>query len=201
MAKRIPSWLWRIVLQCTTDHIGEKGTTVVLRRCGLEEAIGSDPEDDETPSITVKEFSHYIKALFDIFGEEGAKPILLRSGKIGFISAYERMPAPIKAARTLVRVLPEKKRLIMVIREFSKAFDETMGTAGNVRTEGEKIVVEIPDCPYCKGITTETPACYVEIGLLFQLIETAVGTGYTVRETHCMAAGDDVCRFVIEKAP
>jgi len=61
-------------------------------------------------------------------------------------------------------------------------------------------VVEIPDCPHCRGFSTETPACYVEIGLLSQLIEAAVGSGYTVKETKCVATGDPVCRFEIEKS-
>lgn len=200
MGTRIPSWLWRIVLACSTDNIGEKGTATVLRRSGLERFIGVTPPDEDTPSILVDEFSQYVKALVDIFGENGARPILLRSGKIGFTSAYYRMPPTIKVASRLLRILPEKKRLMTVVSEFSKAFNETLGTHGVTTDKGEKIVVKIPDCPHCKGISAEKPVCYVEIGLLTQLVETAVGTAYTVRETECMAKGDPVCQFEIEKS-
>jgi predicted hydrocarbon binding protein len=102
-----------------------------------------------------------------------------------------------------------------VVSEFSKAFNETLGTHGVTTDEEEKIVVKIPDCPHCRGIFAEKPVCYVEIGLLTQLVETAVDTAYIVRETECMAAvdtayivretecmakGDPVCRFEIEKS-
>ena len=200
MESRIPSWLWRIVLACTTDNIGEKGTHTVLRRSGLAHFIGTTPEDDESPSVLVDEYSKYIKALVDIFGEDGARPILLRSGKVGFVSAYERMPPVIKVASKILKVLPERKRLATVVKEFSNAFNETLGTQGAASEDAEKIVVEIPDCPHCKGISTEKPVCYVEIGLLSQLVETAVGKGYTVTETECTAKGDPVCRFIIEKS-
>ncbi|MBU7015967.1 MAG: hypothetical protein HXS44_00545 [Theionarchaea archaeon] len=197
--RRIPSWLWRIVLSCTTDNIGEKGTHTVLRRSGLSRFIGIIPENNDSPSITVDEFSQYVKALFDIFGEEGARPILLRSGKIGFTFAYGNMPPLIRFASQMLRVLPEKKRLVTIVSEFNKAFNEVMGTNGAVSEEDDKIIVRIPHCPYCKDISTENPACYVEIGLLTQLMETAGGSNYTVREKKCISSGDSVCQFEIEK--
>lgn len=199
--KRIPSWLWRIVLSCTTDNIGEKGTHTVLRRSGLSQFIGVTPENDDSPSITVDEFSQYIKALFDIFGEEGARPILFRSGRIGFTSAYDNMPPLIRFASQMLRVLPEKKRLVTIVSEFNKAFNEVMGTDGSVSEEDDKIIVKIPYCPYCRDISTENPACYVEIGLLTQLIETAGGSSYAVREKKCISTGDSVCQFEIGKEP
>lgn len=199
METRIPSWLWRIVLSCSTDNIGEGGTRTVLRRSGLSQFIGVTPEDDDSPSITVDEFSQYVKALFDIFGEEGARPILLRSGKIGFTFAYDNMPPLIRFASQMLKVLPEKKRLLTIVSEFNKAFNEVMGAQGFVTEEGDKIVVTIPHCPHCRGITTQKPACYVEVGLLTQLIETAVGSSYTVRETKCISTGDSVCQFEIRK--
>lgn len=197
MGTRIPSWLWRIVLQSTTETLGEKGTFTILRRCGLHHFIGNTPEDDDSPSVTVIEFSEYIKALLDIFGEEGARPVMLRAGKTGFTSAYERMPPLIKLASKMLRFVPEKKRVEKVVSEFNKAFNETLGTTGVTMQSHGKTVVELPDCPYCRGISTETPACYVEIGLLSELLKASVGDGYRVEETQCKARGDAVCRFEI----
>lgn len=196
---RIPSWLWCIVLNCTTDNIGEKGTHTALRRSNLDQFITAPPEDDDSPSITVDEFSHYVWTLFDIFGEGGARPILLRSGRIGFTAAYDRMPPLIKLASKMLKVLPEKRRVATVVSEFNKAFDEVMGTHGSVIQDEGSIVVKIPECPYCRGIVTEKPACYVEIGLLLQLVETAVSSGFTVQETKCMAKGDPICQFEVRK--
>ena len=159
--------------------------------------IGNTPEDDDSPSVTVIEFSEYIKALLDIFGEEGARPVMLRAGKTGFTSAYERMPPLIKLASKMLRFVPEKKRVEKVVSEFNKAFNETLGTTGVTMQSHGKTVVELPDCPYCRGISTETPACYVEIGLLSELLKASVGDGYRVEETQCKARGDAVCRFEI----
>jgi bacteriochlorophyll 4-vinyl reductase len=197
---RIPLWLWRIVITSTTDNIGEGGTRTILRRSCLEQFSHITPEDDDTPSVTVDEFSRYIRTLFDIFGEEGARPILLRAGKIGFEFAYEKMPPLIRVASKILKVLPEKMRVKTVVTEFNKAFNDTLSSEGSVFEGDEKVIVEIPDCPHCRGLKTEGPACYVEVGLLSQLIESAVGEGYRIGETKCIAQGDAVCRFEIEKA-
>jgi bacteriochlorophyll 4-vinyl reductase len=199
MDHKIPSWLWRIVLQSTTDTLGERGTHTILRRSGLPHFIGVIPEDDESPSVTVTEFSVYIKALFDIFGEEGAKPVMLRAGKTGFTAAYDRMPPLIKVASKMLQLLPEKKRVEKVVSEFNNAFNKTLGTCGTTTHTNTKTIVELPDCPYCREITTENPACYVEIGLLSELLKGSVGNGYTIKETQCKAIGDTVCRFEISK--
>jgi bacteriochlorophyll 4-vinyl reductase len=197
MKTRIPSWLWRIVLQSTTETLGEKGTHTILRRSGLQNFVGVTPEDDDSPSVAVTEFSEYIEALFDIFGEEGARPVMLRAGKTGFVSAYDRMPPVIKLASKMLRFIPEKKRVEKVVSEFNKAFNETLGTTGVTMQAHGKTIVELPDCPYCRGVSTKAPACYVEIGLLSELLKTSVGEGYVVQETQCKAMGDSVCRFEI----
>ncbi|MGD2247702.1 MAG: hypothetical protein PVF58_04800 [Candidatus Methanofastidiosia archaeon] len=199
MEHKIPSWLWRIVLESTTDTLGERGTHTILRSSGLPYFIGICPKDDESPSVTVTEFSAYIKALFDIFGEEGAKPVMVRAGKTGFTAAYDKMPPLIKVASKILHLLPEKQRVEKVVSEFNNAFNETLGTSGTTMHTDTKTVVELPDCPYCRKITTENPACYVEIGLLSELLKTSVGDTYTVKETQCKATGDPVCRFEISK--
>lgn len=199
MEHRIPSWLWRIVLQSTTDTLGEKGTRTILRSSKLHKFIGVYPEDDESPSVTVNQFSQYIKALFDIFGEEGAKPVMIRAGKTGFTAAYERMPPLIKLASKMLQLIPEKQRVEKIVSEFNNAFNDTLKTTGTTTCTSTKIIVELPDCPYCKKISTHNPACYVEIGLLSELLKRSVGEKYTVKETQCKACGDPVCAFEISK--
>ncbi len=196
---RIPSWLWHTILDATTDNLGEKGTHVVLRRAGLGEHEGIVPKDDDTPSISLDELSSYNQALFDIFGEDGAKPVLLRIGKVAFGFSYERMPPIIKFASKLLSLLPENMKLTKVVTGFIEAYNPLMNTHGCVFEDNGMTVVEIPGSSYCTKLSTKNPACYVEVGLLSELTETAVGPGYEVKETTCMARGDSLCRFEIKK--
>lgn len=196
---RIPSWLWHIILESTTDNLGEKGTHVVLRRAGLEQYRGIVPDDDDTPSISLDELSIYTQALFDIFGEEGAKPVLLRIGKIAFESARDRMPPIIKLASKMLVLLPEHMKLEKVVAAFIEAYNPLMNTHGSVFEDDGMTVVEIPDSSYCTKLSTKNPACYVEVGLFSELAETVVGSGYDVKETTCIARGDPLCRFEIKK--
>lgn len=199
MEERIPSWLWHIILRCTEDSLGEKGMNTILRRAHLEKHIGVRPPQDDTPAVTLDELSQYTQALFDIFGEDGAKPVLLRSGRLGYTFAQDHLPVAVKLAIKALSLLPEKERLVQLVSGFIENYNEIMNIHGSVSKEGEKIIVKIPDSAYSRNISTENPACYIEVGILSALIKDRVGPEYTVKETTCTAKGDPVCRFEIEK--
>ena len=199
MEERIPSWLWHIILKCTGDNVGEKGVDTILRRARLEKHMGTRPPQNDTPAVTLGELSQFTKSLFDIFGEGGAKPVLLRSGRLGYTFAQDHLPVAVKVAMKALSLLPEKEKLIQLVSGFIENYNEIMNIHGSVSKEGEKIIVKIPDSAYSRNISTENPACYVEVGILSALVNDRVGPGYTVKESACTAKGDPVCRFEIEK--
>ncbi len=171
----------------------------ILRRAHLEKHIGVNPPSDNTPAVTLDELSQYTQALFDIFGEDGAKPVLLRSGRLGYTFAQDHLPVAVKLAMKALSLLPEKEKLIQLVSGFIENYNEIMNIHGSVSKEGERIIVKIPDSAYSRSISTENPACYIEVGILSALVNDRVGPGYTIKETACTAKGDSVCRFEIEK--
>ncbi len=52
-------------------------------------------------------------------------------------------------------------------------------------------------CAICYGRHAETPVCHLYTGSISEAVQWASGHEYAVRETHCMACGDDYCRFEI----
>ncbi len=197
--KRIPSWLWGVILGATTDNLGEKGTHTILRRAGLEKHIGVIPENDGAPSISTHELSAYQQALFDIFGEEGAKPVLLRAGKVGFRFAQDNLPPVMKAASKVLILLPEKKRLEKVLTGFIDVWNDIMGTQGSVLEEDGNMVIEFCDSPLCGVLSTQNPAGFVVTGILTELVGANVGPDYQIMETMCLAKGDPMCKYRIKR--
>ena len=195
---RIPSWLWNIMLRCTTDNLGEKGTHTLLRRAGLEDYIGITPSYDDTPAITSLEYARFKEALFDIFGEEGARPILLRCGRLGYQCVLDNFPPSIKIAQRILIILPEWKKLVKAVTEFLHTYDKAMGTTSHVIESEGKVMVEIQNST-SQGLHFEKPVCYVESELILSVINTFVGPGFTVNETLCMGKGDPICQFEITK--
>ncbi len=103
-----------------------------MRRAGLEDHRGVTPEDDDTLSISLDELSSYNQALFDIFGEDGARPVLLRAGKLGFECAQENLPQILKLASKVLNLLPERERLTQVVSRFTEKYGELMHTHGTI---------------------------------------------------------------------
>jgi predicted hydrocarbon binding protein len=195
---QVPSWLWNIVLRCTTDNLGEKGTNTILRRSGLERYHGVIPPYDDTPSISTAEYCRYKEALVDIFGEEGARPILIRSGRLGYKFVQENLPPSIKVAQKVLGLLPEKTKLNRALIEFLKNYDKAMGTESLVTESDGKVIVEMLNST-SQGMKSKNPACYVERELISTMLQYMVGSGYEVEEICCMGMGDPVCRFEIRK--
>jgi len=78
------------------------------------------------------------------------------------------------------------------------SMDAIMDTNSSVYEEGNKFIVEYPDCVFCKKLSTSRPCCFMEIGFLMG-IERYIGKGYKISETKCRGKGDNICRFKIEK--
>lgn len=194
----VPSWLWNIILRCTTDNLGEKGTNTILRRSGLERYKGVIPPYDDTPSISTGEFCRYKEALIDIFGLEGARPILIRSGRLGYRFVHENLPPSIKVATKVLGLLPEKTKLNRALIEFLKNYDKAMGTESLVTESDGNVIVEMQNST-SQGLKFKTPVCFVERELISSVLQYMVGPGYEVEEISCMGMGDPICRFKIEK--
>jgi predicted hydrocarbon binding protein len=195
---RIPSWLWSIILRCTTDNLGEKGTNTLLRRAGLEKYIGVIPPYDDSPTISALEYSEYKKALFEIFGETGARPILLRAGRLGYQCVLDTLPPSIKVASKMMILLPERPKLLRAVTEFLKSYDEALGTRSEVIESDEKVIVDMHNST-SQNLNLDIPVCYVERELLSSVLKKFVGEGFEVKETLCMGKGDPICRFEIVK--
>ena len=60
--------------------------------------------------------------------------------------------------------------------------------------------LDVFDCLMCAGVTSRKPYCSHYAGSLQFITDWAYGKGaYLVRETKCMAMGDDTCLFEIEE--
>jgi predicted hydrocarbon binding protein len=62
---------------------------------------------------------------------------------------------------------------------------------------GAKLAYIESTCAICNGRHSETPICYLYIGSISEAVQWATGREYVVTETHCLAKGDEYCRFEI----
>jgi predicted hydrocarbon binding protein len=66
-----------------------------------------------------------------------------------------------------------------------------------VEEQGDQIAFVDGTCAMCYGRHSDKPICHLYVGSLTEAVLWATGVEYAIRETHCVASGDDFCRFEI----
>lgn len=206
--KRIPSLLLNILFAQVEDMMGRRSLIMLLRQAGLAEYIDSVPPMDDTPCITVEQYSNLLANIYDIFGARGARPIFLRGGRLGATEMRRQRPAQFAVAGTALKLLPSGKRMQLVLDRLAEQGEELYGTPHHLFEEENAFVVEMPDCPYCAEINRRhmaqsrpitKPVCHIPGAVISEMMEWAMGQKHLVEEVSCIALGDPTCRFRISK--
>jgi predicted hydrocarbon binding protein len=210
--KRIPSLLLSILFAEVEERMGRRSLILLLRQTDLAEYIDAPPPVDETPSITVEQYSKLLAQLYDLFGAKGARPILLRGGRLGAAEIRRQRPAQFAVLGTALKLLPVAKRMQIVLDKLAEQGEELYGTPHLLQEEENAFILEMPDCPHCAEIARSAgeghlheknpitqPVCYIPVAAVAEMVEWATGQTHLVEEVACIARGDPACRLRISK--
>jgi predicted hydrocarbon binding protein len=205
---RIPSLLLNILFTQVDEMMGRRSLIMLLRQAGLAEYIDNVPPMDDSPSITVKQYSGLLANIYEIFGARGARPIFLRGGRLGAAEIRRLRPAQFAVAGTALKLLPATKRMKLVLDRLAEQGEELYGTPHHLREEENAFFIDMPDCPYCAEIARRRaegdrpvtgPVCHIPVAAVAEMTEWAMGQKHLVEEVACIALGDPECRFRISK--
>jgi hypothetical protein len=205
---RIPSLLMNILITQVDEMMGRRSLLTLLRQAELTDYAERLPPLDETPSITVAQYSNFLALIYDIFGARGAKPIMLRGGRLGAAEIRRQRPAQFAIAGTALKLLPAGRRMQFILSRLAEQGQDLYGTPHNLRDEGDAFVMEMPGCPYCNEITRRSiaenkpvtkPACHIPLAVIDEMVEWITGWKHLIEETECIATGAKACRFRITK--
>ena len=201
--RQVPSSVIRLVCDSIIDNLGEKSLRLLFNQSGLQRYYsgGELPPNDESPSATVEELSRLFATSFRIFGDKGVKPILLRVGRntLGHFRETNKTMAVLAGAA--FKLLPTDAKIKLVLSRSAKVAEEALHAPHRTYDTPEGYFVEISGCPYCAGTTADHGICYLPQGFYGEAIRWATGNTHVVEETECIAAGGQVCRFRIGRAP
>jgi predicted hydrocarbon binding protein len=206
--KRIPSLLLNILFAQVEEMMGRRSLHLLLRQANLAEYIDHVPPMDDTPCITVAQYSNVLANIYDIFGARGARPLFLRGGRLGAEEMRRQRPAQFAVAGTALKLLPAAKRMQIVLDRLAEQGEELYGTPHYLHEEENAFFIEMPDCPYCAAIverhlpekkTVTRPVCHIPLAAIAEMIEWATGQVHLVEEVACIALGDPACQFRISK--
>ena len=66
-----------------------------------------------------------------------------------------------------------------------------------VDESGDKLAYVESTCAICNDRHSDHSICYLYVGSVSEAVQWATGREYEVIETHCLAKGDEYCRFEV----
>lgn len=190
----------RQALVSAEEVMGANGLNAVLRLSGLGRFVNNLPPNDLEPSIQAAEYAQLNQAIEEFYGR-GGKGMLRRIGKASFQYAINEQAALLGIAGTALKLLPQKQRIKFILNSMVGALKKSNAQVEAwVDEEGENLAYVESSCAICHSRQSEKPICYLYLGSLGEAVLWATGKEYKITETHCMAKGDEYCRFEVGEA-
>lgn len=127
----------------------------------------------------------------------------MRAGRATFSDALKNFGALAGVADLAFVVLPLPAKLRIGLNAFAKMFIQLTDQETTIEERESDFVWTIHKCPCCWGRANEDkPVCYISTGLLLESLKwVSGGNEFRVTELKCIAVGDAVCEFLIQKEP
>lgn len=189
--------LVRQALVSAQEVMGDNGLNTVLRTCGLERFVGNFPPNDLEPAIQTSQYAKFNEAIEAFYGR-GGKGILRRIGKASFQYGVREQAALLGVAGVALKLLPEKQKIKFILNGMADALKKSNPEvkAWIEEADGRLAYIE-STCAICFGRHSADALCHLYVGSITEAVLWATGKEYVITETHCMAKGDEYCRFEV----
>jgi predicted hydrocarbon binding protein len=198
-----PSKFGLIMIKALEDVMGKNGLNAILNLAGLNSYIDNYPPDNLEKSFDFADVSSINIALEEMYGPRGGRGLALRAGRSTFADALKNFGALAGAGDLAFKVLPLQAKMRIGIPAMAKIFTQVSDQHSTVEEHENEFVYTIHKCPVCWGRTgVDKPACFIAVGLLQEGLKwVSGGNEFRVNESKCIALGDPVCEFIIQKEP
>ena len=198
-----PSKFGLIMIKALEDVMGKNGLNAILNLAGLNNYINNYPPDNLEKSFDFADVSSINIALEEMYGPRGGRGLALRAGRSTFADALKNFGALAGAGDLAFKVLPLQAKMRIGIPAMAKIFTQVSDQHSTVEEHENEFVYTIHKCPVCWGRTgVDKPACFIAVGLLQEGLKwVSGGNEFRVNESKCIALGDPVCEFIIQKEP
>jgi predicted hydrocarbon binding protein len=200
--------LLHIVFGQVRELMGDKALGMLLRQSGLSQYLANPPPADESPAVTVQVYSNILADIYELFGPRGARPIFMQGGRRGGQEIRRLHPTRYTLAGAALKLLPENKRVALILEKVAEEGVELYGNPHHLREEEDAFYMELSACPYCAEIarrarqgrfTVAHPVCHIPAAIYQEMIEWATGNSHPAQEMACIAQGAPACVVRITK--
>jgi predicted hydrocarbon binding protein len=196
----IVNGLVRQALVSAEEVMGINGLHAVLRASGLERYIDNLPPNDMSPAIKTSDYARLNQAIEEFYGR-GGRGMLRRVGKASFQYGIREQAALLGIAGAAIKLLPEKQRIKFILNGMVNALKKSNPEVDAwVEEQGDKLAYIEKTCAICWGRSSDTSVCHLYVGSISEAVQWATGVEHNIVETHCIAKGDEYCRFEVGEA-
>lgn len=192
-----------IILNSLEDVMGKNGLNAILNLAHLPHLIDNYPPDNLGKEFDFADVTAINMALEELYGPRGGRGLAMRAGRAAFAASLRNFGALAGAGDLAFRVLPLQTKLRIGIPAMARIFSQISDQYSTVEEFDTEFRYTIHKCPQCwsrHGL--EKPVCFMGAGLLQEGLKwVSGGSEFRVNESKCMAMGDSVCEYIIQKAP
>jgi predicted hydrocarbon binding protein len=171
------------------EIVGDNGAKILFRNIGFSHIYENPPGYTWEPCISVPDQAKIYGEVINLVGLNGGIGIWRRIGYTNIKYAVE-----IGHVMDAFKDLPPAEKFLRGMEIFCAA----SGKGKLVPREDGLADFDCPDCLLCADYKTERVMCGVYEGTTQFMVDFAFGKGkYQVRETKCMAKGDETCYFTL----
>lgn len=192
-----------ITLDAFEQVMGKNGLNAILNLAHLTHLIDNYPPDNLNKEFDFAYYTAVNLALEEMYGPRGGRGLALRAGRALFADALRNFGALAGVGDLAFKVLPLPAKLRIGIPAMARIFTQVSDQRTTVQELDNEILYTIHKCPVCWGRTgSDKPVCFIATGLLQEGLKwVSGGSEFRVNESKCVAMGDEVCEFVIQKTP
>jgi predicted hydrocarbon binding protein len=192
-----------IALKALEDVMGKNGLNAILNLAHLPHLIDHYPPDNLEREFNFADFSALNLALEEMYGPRGGRGLALRAGRAAFADSLRNFGALAGVGDLAFKVLPLQTKMRIGIPAMARIFSQISDQYSTVEEKENEFIYTIHRCPVCWGRTNaDKPVCFIATGLLQEGLKwVSGGNEFRVNESLCVAMGDQVCEFVIQKTP
>jgi predicted hydrocarbon binding protein len=198
-----PNKAARITLESLESVMGKNGLNAIMNLAHLPNLIDNYPPNNLDREFDFADFTAINWALEEMYGPRGGRGLALRAGRATFTDVLRNFGALAGVGDLAFKVLPLQAKLRIGVPAMARIFSQISDQHSTVVEQESELIYTIHRCPQCWGRTTlDKPVCFMGIGLLQEGLKwLSGGNEFRVNESKCMAMGDAVCEYIIQKTP
>jgi predicted hydrocarbon binding protein len=199
LKEKVPNQLLFLTFVTVQEILGKNGLNSILNYAKLLDYIDNYPPNTLDQKHPFYDFTRFVSGMVEVLGEKGARSIMLQSGLKGFKNMLIDMPELFALKGVQVGKGPPEKLFDEYVRIETMMVEAGRGIFGDVHTDyttDKGWCLELSPCYWCVGLTSTVPICYAEVGFELGVARWILGPDARVEETHCIARGDPMCRFI-----